>query len=209
MTGFHNISFPLSLAFGVRGGPRRKTDIVQLASGLEHRNNPHSLSRRRYDAGAGIKSLKDLQTLIAFFEARGGQAYAFRFRDPMDHNSAVPGGTPSMSDQTLGLGDGVQTVFTLAKTYGDEAGAYIRPITKPVAGTVLAAVDGQAVTPTVDVQTGEITLSSPPPLGAIISAGYQFDVPARFDTDHLDIALEAFEAGRAVSIPLIEVLDHA
>ena len=209
MTDFHDVDFPLTLSFGARGGPVRRTDITQLANGGEHRSSPHTGSRRRYDAGAGIKSLYDIHALIAFFEARSGQQYAFRFRDPMDHRSGLPAATLSASDQQIGVGDGAETQFQLVKAYADAGGEYVRAITKPVSGTVLAAVNGQTEAVSVDALTGRITFAAPPVNGALITAGFQFDVPVRFGTDHLDISLESFGAGKAESIPLIEVIDHA
>lgn len=209
MTDFHDVAFPLPLAFGARGGPSRKTDIVRLVNGFEHRNSPHANSRRRYDAGAGIKSLEDIHRLIAFFEARHGQRFAFRFRDPLDHVSGLPGSSLSPNDQQIGVGDGMQTDFQLIKTYGDPAAEYVREVTKPVAGTLTCHVDGVSATPTLDPLTGIISFSTPPSVGAIISAGFQFDVPVRFDTDFLDITLEAFGAGQMQTVPLIEVLHHA
>jgi len=145
-------------------------------------------------------------TLIAFFEARQGQLYGFRFRDPMDHRSGAPSQTLSASDQAIGVGDGLETEFQLVKTYADIAASYVRPITKPVLGTVLVAIDGQVETNfTADGLTGVITFTNPPDAGAIITAGYQFDVPVRFDIAQLDLTLEAFGAGEIASVPLIEV----
>lgn len=207
MTDFHDVAFLLPLAFGARGGPSRKTEIARLASGHEHRNSPHAYSRRRYDVG--VKSLEDMQVLIAFFESRGGQQYAFRFRDPVDYHSGLPGSTVSPSDQQIGVGDGIQTEFQLMKSYSDSAGTYERIITKPVMGTVLVAIDEITTSVTVDPLTGMVTFDTAPSNGAIISAGFQFDVPVRFDTDVLDVSLEAFGAGQALNIPIIEVLDHA
>ncbi len=209
MTLFHDVSFPLPLALGAKGGPERRTDITQLASGHEHRSTPHAASKRRFDVGAGVKSRGDLQTLIAFFEARMGQLYAFRFRDPMDFSSAAPSQEPSLTDQIIGVGDGQTVRFFLVKTYADIAGSYARRITKPVPGSVLVGIDGQPQTPVIDTATGEAVFTVPPPVGAVISAGFEFDTPVRFDTARLDLALEGFGAGRAVSIPLVEVSDYA
>ena len=206
---FHNISFPLPLAFGASGGPARRTEITTLASGAEYRNTPHAHARRRYDAGAGITSLDDLHTLTAFFEARRGQLHSFRFRDPVDHKSCPPGADISAADQVIGQGDGSTADFQLAKTYADMAGDYVRPITKPVATSVMVAVDDQSAIVSVDELTGMISFAIPPASGAVITAGFEFDVPVRFDTDRLTLALEAFGAGQAAHIPLIEVLGHA
>lgn len=209
MTDFHDTVLPLPLAFGARGGPSRKTDVVALASGGEYRNSPQALSRRTYDAGAGLKSLADIQILMAFFEARGGALHGFRLRDPMDHRSGLAASIVSASDQQIGIGDGEQTVFQLIKIYADSAGSYVRPITKPVEGTVLIAVNGISVTAAIDALTGAVTFDVPPINGAVISAGFQFDVPVRFATDHLEVSLENFGAGKTAQIPLIEVQDHA
>lgn len=209
MTDFHDVSFPLTLGFGACGGPSRRTDIVRLASGREHRNTPHAHAVRRYDVGAGAKSIDDLKTLIRFFEARGGQRHAFRFRDPLDHQSGLPGATLGASDEIIGTGDGTRTAFQLIKTYGDVAGSSGRVISKPVDGTVMTAVDGVVSASAVDPLTGVVTFTAPPSLGAIITAGFQFDVSVRFDVGRLDISLETFATGSALNIPLIEVIDHA
>lgn len=212
MSDFHNVRFPLSLAFGASGGPSRRTDITQLASGAEHRNTPHAQSRRHYNAGAGVTRLEELHDLIAFFEARFGQLYSFRFRDPLDFKSCKPNETVSSLDQMIGQGDGAATTFQLIKSYADAAGHYDRRITKPVSGSVTIALDGNDVLPaefTLNELTGEVSFNAPPPLGSLITCGFEFDVAVRFDTDRLELTLEAFGAGQAVNIPLIEVHDHA
>ncbi len=212
MTDFHDIRFPLSLAFGASGGPSRSTEITQLASGKEHRNTPHALSRRRYNAGAGIKTLDQLHDLISFFEARFGQLYSFRFRDPLDFQSCKPSETLAATDQFIGLGDGQTTEFRLIKNYQDSGGAYERPITRPVENSIVIALNGTMISELqydVNLVTGDIVFNSAPTSGTVISAGFMFDVQVRFDTDQLDLALEAFGAGQAASIPLIEVIGHA
>jgi len=212
MTDFHDISFPFSLAFGASGGPSRITEITQLASGGEHRNAPHAGSRRRYNAGAGIKTLDELHELITFFEARMGQLHSFRFRDPLDFKSCKPSEIPAASDQLIAMGDGTKTRFQLIKTYQDSGGHYERIITKPIAESLVIGVDETPLSPALynlDDMSGEIIFLSAPMSGATLSAGFEFDVQVRFDTDHLDLALEAFGAGQAATIPLIEVLAHA
>ncbi|HWU62281.1 MAG TPA: DUF2460 domain-containing protein [Ensifer sp.] len=211
MTSFHEVRFPLRLALGVSGGPERITDIVNLSNGREARNARWRNSRRSYDAGSGIRSVADLYAVLAFFEARSGELYGFRFRDPVDHQSVPPGQAVSPVDQTIGTGDGVTAVFQLAKAYADVGASVARTISKPVAGTVRVAVDGveQAASRfTVDVTTGRITFAPAfiPAGGAIVQAGFEFDVPVRFAVSRIDIDLSAFNAGRIPTIPLIEVL---
>lgn len=200
MTEFHDVSFPLPLSFGASGGPERRTDIVSLASGREYRSTPHSQSRRRYDVGAGIRSLPDLQTMMVFFEARQGRRYAFRFRDPIDHTA---------SGEIIGSGDDMETDFQLIKSYSDSGGAVNRTITKPKVGSVSVFVDGILAAVAIDHLTGIVTFASAPASGVIITADFEFDVPVRFDIDHLNVSLEAVNAGQVANLPLTEVLDHA
>ncbi len=205
---FHNVVFPLRIGFGSSGGPERRTEITTLGSGHEVRNAPWQQSRRRYNVGAGLKTLDDLALVTAFFEARAGRLYGFRFVDPTDNQSCAPSVGISALDQTIGTGTGTQATFQLTKTYGDAAGAYQRVIHKPVAGTVRVAVAGVELAPggfTVNTNSGVVTLNTPPSAGQVVTAGYSFHTPVRFDTDRLDVALEAFGAGRCVSIPLIEI----
>ena len=208
MNDIHRVEFPLALSFGARGGPQRVTEIAVSVSGHEQRNTKLSQSRRRWDAGAGVRSVADLETLLAFFEARMGQLYGFLFTDPIDAQSCPAGQMPSATDQIIGEGDGVKTAFTLRKTYADAAGSYRRDILFPVAGSVSASVAGQPASFVVDETNGKIIFAAPPPAGSSVTAGFKFCTPARFDTPGLNISLETFGAGQAVNVPLIEVLCH-
>lgn len=210
MSAFHDVSFPLPLALGASGGPERRTEFVRLGSGRETRNTPWAHGRRRYDAGGAVRTHDDLHALISFFEARRGMLHSFRFRDGFDWKSCAPSQAPSALDQALGDGDGVTVAFALKRAYGEPGYLYERPITKPQPGSVLIAIDGAPLSGgayTVDAATGVVTFASPPALGAAITAGFLFDTHVRFDVDRLDITLDAFNAGRAVSAPLIEVHD--
>lgn len=206
---FHEIRFPANLSFGSVGGPERRTEIVTLANGFEERNTPWAHSRRRYDAGVGLRSLNDVETLIAFFEARAGQLHGFRWKDWSDHKSCLPLGTPAADDQLIGTGDGLTTVFQLQKTYVSGLQGYTRPIRKPVAGTVQIAVAGDAKIEglefSVNVETGEVTFTLPPDLGTRVTAGFEFDVPVRFDTDAIQTSVASFQAGDVPAVPVVEI----
>jgi len=207
---FHEVRFPLDVSLGSRGGPVRRTDIVTLSSGREHRNSRWAQSRRRYDAGLGVRTIDALHSVIAFFEERRGRLIGFRFRDRTDWRSGPPSKEPTPLDQRIGTGDGATASFQLVKTYGSSFAPYQRPIAKPAGGTVRVALNGveQAVGSVFncDPTTGIVTFTAPPPAGAIVTAGYVFDVPVRFDTDELDIDLSAFDAGEIPKIPLIEIV---
>jgi uncharacterized protein (TIGR02217 family) len=211
MPGFHEVRFPLAIGFGSSGGPGRRTDVVLLASGHEERNSRWADSRRRYNAGTGVRSLDDLHALLAFFEERRGKLYGFRWRDRADWKSCEPGETPDASDQGIGVGDGVNATFWLSKRYGVSNAPYVRAIAKPVESTVRVAVGGDeqavGVDFSVDAATGVVTFlpGHIPADEAVVTAGFEFDVPVRFDTDRIDVNLSSFEAGDVPSIPIVEI----
>ena len=206
---FHDIRFPANLSFGSVGGPERRTEIVTLQNGHEERNTPWAHSRRRYDAGVGLRSLDDVETLIACSEARGGALNGFRWKDWSDHKSCSASKAPSALDQVLGTGDGVRTAFQLVKTYRSGLQSYTRPITKPVAGTVLVAVAEdpkvESLEFSIDTTTGVVSFVDPPALGAQVTAGFEFDVPVRFATDSIQTSVASFQAGDVPSVPIMEV----
>ena len=205
--GFHEVRFPDNISRGARGGPERRTQIVELASGDEERNASWANSRRRYDVSYGLRRADDLAQVVAFFEARNGMLYGFRFKDWSDYKSCLPSGTPAASDQHLGNGTGSRTAWQLRKRYTSSLWGVYRDVTKPVAGTVLVEVNGvaQASGWTVDTTTGILTFASAPASGATIRAGFEFDVPVRFDTDRIAVSVATFQAGDVPQIPVVEV----
>jgi uncharacterized protein (TIGR02217 family) len=208
---FHEILFPLDIALKSAGGPERRTEIVALGSGREERNARWANSRRRYDAGYGVKTLDALGAVVAFFEERRGRLHGFRWRDRLDHSSAASGVPVAPTDQTIGTGDGTTASFSLVKTYGGLYAPYQRPVAKPVPGSVRVAVaeteveEGTAFT--CDTATGVVSFLAGhiPADGAAVTAGFLFDVPVRFDTDYLEVDLSAFAAGAIPKIPLVEI----
>jgi uncharacterized protein (TIGR02217 family) len=208
---FHEILFPLDIGLKSAGGPERRTEVVTLGSGREERNARWAHSRRRYDAGYGVKTLAALSEVVAFFEERRGRLHGFRWRDRLDHSSAAPGVPVSPADQVIGIGDGMAAVFQLRKTYGGIHAPYQRPIVKPDPGTVRVAVDAveqdEGTDFTCDAATGIVTFlpGHVPGVGVAVTAGFVFDVPVRFDTDYLEVDLSAFEAGVIPKIPLVEI----
>lgn len=208
MSAFHEVRLPVRLAFGGTSGIERRTEIVGLASGFEHRSSPWAHGRRRYLVGTATRSLDEAAELVAFFEARRGRLHGFRFRDPADFKSCAPSLTPAPGDQALGVGDGTRRTFALAKAYGDGEAAVSRPIVKPQAGSVRMAVAGveqAAGAFSVDAASGLVTLAAAPAAGASVSAGFLFDTPVRFDLDRIDVTLEGFGAARVGAVPLVEV----
>ena len=204
---FHEVRFPDDISRGARGGPERRTQIVELASGDEERNASWADSRRRFDVAYGIRRADDLAAVVAFFEARNGRLHGFRFKDWGDHKSCLPSGTPAPTDQQIGTGDGVATTFQLVKRYSSGAQSWTRAITKPVAGTVTIALNGapQPSGWSVSTSTGLVTFAAAPAADVAVTAGFAFDVPVRFDTDALDVTLDLERLGSITSIPLLEI----
>lgn len=207
--GFHEIRFPANLSFGSVGGPERRTDIVAVSNGFEERNTPWAHSRRRYDAGVSLRSLDDIAVLIAFFEARRGQLYGFRWKDWSDYKSCPPSATPHFSDQRIGTGDGLNKTFALTKSYVSGDHDYVRPVAKPVAGSVVVGISNEEQTLGIDFEIdeslGKVEFIAPPDAGEIITAGYEFDVPVRFDTDVIQTSVSSFQAGEVPNVPILEI----
>lgn len=202
---FDEVRFPTAISRGATGGPERRTEIVTLGSGHEERNTRWARSRRSYNAGFGVRSLDDVHQVVAFFEERRGRLHGFRWKDHADFKSCAPEAAPGNGDQTIGTGDGAQTAFQLVKTYGSGVRNYVRQINKPVAGSVQVAVNGVPAAPSVNASTGIVTFAAAPAPGAAITAGYEFDVPVRFETDRIAINLASFQAGEIPEIPILEI----
>jgi uncharacterized protein (TIGR02217 family) len=198
MTAFHEVQFPPDIAYGASGGPEYATTIFSAASGYEQRNAGWSAARGRWDVGSGLKRREQAAALIAFFRARKGRAYGFRFKDCTDYKAA---------GQQIGTGDDAETQFQLVKHYPSGSVIEVRTITKPVAGTVRVYFDGveQLSGWSVDVTTGIVTFTAAPAAGVEITADFGLDVPVRFDTDHMAVTIENFRLHRWQQIPIVEL----
>lgn len=210
IAGFHEVRFPCGLTPDARGGPEWMTEIVGTRSGDEERNQRWYGAKHRWNAGYGLNTIEKIAAVRAFFNERKGRFYGFRWFDRFDCTSGATLKTPiAATDQTLGVGTGAQTAFQLIKTYGSAFAPWARKIVKPVAGTTLVAIDGvtQASGWSIDTTTGVITFVAPPAMGAVVAAGYKFDVPVRFDIDFLEIDERSVSHGAIPNIPVIELLD--
>jgi uncharacterized protein (TIGR02217 family) len=200
--------FPDDIAYGSQGGPTYNTSIVVVRSGHESRNVNWSIARHAYDVAYGIRSIDNLEELLEYFHAVAGAAYGFRFKDFADFLSCNTTQTLSDTDQLIGTGDAIEVDFQLVKNYTKGAFSRSRNITKPVTGTTVISINDtpQPTGWTVDTTTGIVTFSAAPGDGLSVKAGYQFDVPVRFETDELSTVYEYYQSGSA-QVPLIEVRD--
>jgi uncharacterized protein (TIGR02217 family) len=201
--------FPDSIGFHSTSSTEFKTDVVVLNNGFEQRNTKWSHSLHRYDVASGIKNEVDLSAILHFFNSVRGRFIGFRFKDWLDYSSSPTLGKPiTATDQLIGVGDGQQREFTLTKTYQVGLLSQVRYIHKPVEHTVMVAVNGKIDARfTVNTANGVVVLSEeydPPSSGDLITAGFEFDVPCRFDTDTLQISLPFQQLGN-FNVPLMEI----
>jgi len=198
MSNFHEVQFPPDISYGSTGGPGFSTGVVTTSSGGEQRNQNWAQSRCSYNVAHGVKNQAQLKILIAFFRARKGKAYGFRFKDWSDFQAVSQICVPAIK--------GAPLVYQLQKTYVDAYGyTDVRTIKKPVQGTVKVYVDGvpQTTGYSVDYVTGRITFVDVP-IG-IVSADYEFDVPCRFDTDSMPINLDNWDCYSWNGITVVEI----
>lgn len=217
--GFHETQFDTATGYRTRGGPGHNTAILELPSGSEERVSRWATARRRYAVVWENKASASTAALLAFILARGGAAYGFRNKDWLDYASTADNRTPSWGstavshqDQVIGTGDGTKTQFQLIKTYTSGPSFVTRKITKPVAGTVVVALGTSPASGwSVDTTTGVVTFSTAPGLGVLVKAGFEFDVPVRFEKEVdelLDISIDSFNSSSASSIGMIELIDE-
>lgn len=198
MTGFHEVQFPPDISYGASGGPGYSTTVVTTVSGYERRNANWADARGKWNVAHGLKKREQVAELIAFFRARKGRAYGFRFKDWTDYQAFAQG---------IGVGDGTTKTFQLIKRYASGGEIETRVITKPVAGTVKVYRDGVEAASgwTVNTATGLVTFTTAPASGVQVTADFEFDVPARFDSDQMDITIETYQLGSWGQIPVVEI----
>jgi len=190
---FLDIAFPPFVARGATGGPSFSTSVVALASGREERNILWANARGKWNISTGIRTREQMLDVIAFFHVVKGRAYSFRFKDWNDY---------AATDQLMI--EVTPTTWQLVKRYAIGGLGHVRTITKPVAGTVAVKIGGVPTTPSgIDHLTGRVTFSSPP--SSAPTASFEFDVPVRFDIDHLPVQAQAFDQQVVSQIDLIEV----
>lgn len=199
--------FPVQIdpvpGFGFQGGPEFNTNIKSLASGREKRNADWSICRHKYSAPfQNITNEAYLAIKKVHLMCRG-RLHSFLHRDWADF---------SASDEQFAVGDGSTVVFQLSKI-STALGAvpYVRQITKidNSQGEPIIKVNGVVTAATVNDSTGQVTFSSAPATGAVLTWSGLFFVQVRFDTDYLPFSLDNKSNGDFISngsIDLLEVL---
>jgi uncharacterized protein (TIGR02217 family) len=193
------VVFPTDISFGSSGGPEFSTEIVEVGDGSEQRNQRWRFPKERWNVSYGVRTAAQLAALRTFFQARSGRARGFLFRNPRDY---------IFWDATIGIGDGAENLFQLAKHYRDLTGDVVfrRKITRPESGTLSIKVGGVNWPMwSCDYTTGVVNFfPNTPPDGYTIEASCHFYFPMRFDTDYLSSRLEDYLA-EGTEVPLVEV----
>lgn len=199
--------FPETLSYGSAGGPEYLTGVAVLQSGHEQRRSVWSYPRHAYNASFALKTRENVEALRQYFHAMKGRFHGFRFKDWADYTSAANGrDAPDDEDQQIGVGDGATVDFQLVKNYATGTETLVRSIAKPVSGTVVIALNGapQASGWSVDTTTGIVTFVSPPAGAVVVTAGFEFDVPCRFDTDRLSVTADTYGI-QSADVPIVEL----
>lgn len=199
MPDFDEVQFPTDISYGSVGGPEFSTEVVTLSSGHERRNQNWSYPRERWNVAYGVKRREDLIALVAFFYARRGRARGFRFKNHDDFEALAQEADPIDPNS-----EGTSTTYQLVKRYSTGAYEFMRPITKPVAATVAIFEDTTELVSgwTLDSTTGIVTFDTEPT--GTITADFEFDLPARFDSDYLPVNLETYLA-RSAEVTVVEL----
>lgn len=210
---FLDLQFPDGVQFGSAGGPGFATVVHESASGHEWRAAGDAQARHKLVPIKALLTTAQAAELKSFVLATHGSLLSFPATDWSDYTTSADGITaPTALDQVLGVGDGTNARFQLVKTYRPAApGEYVRTLTLPVLASILVAVNGTPTAAWTVSGTGLLTLTTPPTAGAIVTAGCQFRIPARFTKavdDGLQLQAVGHDRWSAVNVSLVEVKDE-
>ena len=185
------------VAYGSSFGQQFSTRIIQLRSGVERRNIGWALPLGRYSVIYTALRPADHVKVRGAHMASAGSAIPFRFKDWSDYQA---------DSEALGFGTGAVQSMQLVKTYWFGSVSISRIIKKPVLGTVQIYANGAQIASTTNTETGVVTFTADD--GAAITWTGEFDVPARFESDQLDVDPVARVGGGfalSADVDLVEV----
>ena len=131
------------IALGSSSGPEYQTEVIELSSGVEQRNQAWAYPRHRYLVGISAGKSTKIETLRQLFHSTNGAFNGFRFKDFNDYSSAtVQGDTVAYDDQAISAGDGVSLTYQVFKNYTTLTTTAQRKISKLVTGSLVIGFNG-------------------------------------------------------------------
>lgn len=171
---FVEAEFPKTISAKAMGGPAFNTTVNEGFSGFEQRNQNWEIVRGDWNIALETPSPNFVATpqeyidqLTAFFLVVGGRFSGFRLKDHKDFTSGA-------SNQFLGVGDGVTSIFQLVKVYSAAGLSYSRTIFKPMTSLVVDYL-GNSLLDTVAVYLGAVLQAANPGYVGGGSAQYTLD----------------------------------
>lgn len=194
---FHDITLPKFIENFVVGGPEFSISYVTTLSGREIRSLDREAARQKYLINNCRLSQSEFEQFSAFFRARRGKMFAFRFKDNFDYQ---------VSKQIIAEGDGKLQQFQLTKLYKDPIEPYVRVINKPVVGSEEFYINNNKILIEVNYNNGVISLEEPLDKGEIIIGSFSFDVAVRFANDNFEYSYASDGSIELAKIELLEVI---
>jgi uncharacterized protein (TIGR02217 family) len=205
--------------FPFGSSPRWSTDITTVKSGASMRNQNWTQPLHRFTAPQAIRAQEDFELVKDMWWVLNGPAKTFPFRDPLDFASGPlpaanfpPVVTPL--DQRIGTTDGVTSSYQLTKLYSFGADSILRDITLPVIDSVVVWINGHDPGESADggpytwqvSRPGGIVSFDPVPVGGMaVTAGFLFDVQARFEADDtFDGIVQAWKLAGYADLTFVE-----
>jgi uncharacterized protein (TIGR02217 family) len=211
MAEFLEERMPLDIRLGVVHSNDYSVVITRTSGGAEHRQLVHPYPVRRWTINFTLLRDDLAARVLALYHRAYGRYAGFRVRDVDDYNSSSSGrGAITDLDQVATrLSSGI---YQLRKEYGAGGsplgiGRPARIVYKPVSGTVIAAKNGVTISSglSVDTTTGRLTITPAPLIGDTITAGFEFDVPSRFDST-ISVSSLSRDVRDCGSIEVVELL---
>lgn len=168
------------VAYGTRGGPTWLTRKVPLRSGIIRRNAMRSRPTYRYNVIYRNLLPESHEPVIQAYNACMGGLHGFRLKDPADYQADAV--------ELSSVGTGAPQVLQLRKLYTWGPQTVVRPIVKPVDGTVELTANLAPISSVTDPTTGLVTFTAP--AGHVVRWSGEFDVPVMFEDDELSFSIE-------------------
>lgn len=223
-----NVFFPEYDGMGKRiqlkvesGTPQFSTQVQRGIGGTEFRVSRWAAPRRSWKIALPVLpdtgDIDALQTIVAFFMARQGQADSFLWIPPepgyIQGTAPNPSRYPLIARQ-IGVGNGVQLAFPLVRPLGGAAFPYgnqAEPIqwvdTRTSAATF--TVGGVGAVPTLSNDGGRVvaTFATAPGVGAVVLATFDFAYRVRFSKDAMEIKAWAWKLWKGGTVELEQVFE--